>query len=89
MANKQMMFDTGARAEISAGMSQLSKAVKATLGPRGRNVGVFLSGFLFFFFCLCLFLPEVSRARPAEITRGTRPRSAQGDRAVTAAIREK
>jgi len=38
MANKQMMFDTGARAEIFSGMSQLSKAVKATLGPRGRNV---------------------------------------------------
>src|SRR5881275_1850925 len=38
MAAKQMMFDTGARAEIAAGLSQLARAVKATLGPRGRNV---------------------------------------------------
>src|SRR3954468_5639904 len=38
MAAKQMKFDNDARAEIFAGMSQLSRAVKATLGPRGRNV---------------------------------------------------
>src|SRR5437764_3954650 len=38
MAAKQMMFETGARAEIASGLSQLSRAVKATLGPRGRNV---------------------------------------------------
>ena len=38
MAAKQMMFETDARAEIFSGMSQLSRAVKATLGPRGRNV---------------------------------------------------
>jgi len=38
MATKQMMFDSGARAEIAAGLSQLARAVKATLGPRGRNV---------------------------------------------------
>src|SRR5437879_3709769 len=38
MASKQMMFDTNARAEIAAGLSQLARAVKATLGPRGRNV---------------------------------------------------
>src|SRR5919206_3752141 len=38
MAAKQMKFETDARAEIFAGMSQLSRAVKATLGPRGRNV---------------------------------------------------
>src|ERR1043165_6324077 len=38
MASKQMKFDTDARAEIAAGLSQLSRAVKATLGPRGRNV---------------------------------------------------
>src|SRR5436309_2743569 len=38
MATKQMMFDTEARAEIFDGMSQLSRAVKVTLGPRGRNV---------------------------------------------------
>src|SRR6266404_1464357 len=38
MAAKQMMFDSDARAEILAGLSQLARAVKATLGPRGRNV---------------------------------------------------
>src|SRR5437868_1243867 len=38
MAAKQMMFDTDARAELFEGMSQLARAVKATLGPRGRNV---------------------------------------------------
>jgi chaperonin GroEL len=38
MAAKQMKFDSDARAEIANGLSQLSRAVKATLGPRGRNV---------------------------------------------------
>ena len=38
MASKQMRFDVDARTEISTGLSQLAKAVKATLGPRGRNV---------------------------------------------------
>src|SRR3954454_1485340 len=38
MASKQMMFETGARAQIATGLSQLARAVKATLGPRGRNV---------------------------------------------------
>ncbi|MDB5293436.1 MAG: groL 1 [Phycisphaerales bacterium] len=38
MAAKQMKFDTDARAELGAGLSQLARAVKATLGPRGRNV---------------------------------------------------
>src|SRR6201994_4734602 len=38
MAAKQMKFDTDARAEIAAGLSQLARAGKATLGPRGRNV---------------------------------------------------
>src|ERR1700759_2999321 len=38
MAAKQMMFETGARAEIAAGLAQLARAVKATLGPRGKNV---------------------------------------------------
>src|SRR5213595_118683 len=38
MASKQMKFDTDARAEIAAGLSQLARAVKATLGPRGKNV---------------------------------------------------
>ncbi|HWE94756.1 MAG TPA: chaperonin GroEL [Tepidisphaeraceae bacterium] len=38
MAAKQMKFDTDARSELGAGLSQLARAVKATLGPRGRNV---------------------------------------------------
>src|SRR5712691_10558635 len=38
MAAKQMKFDSDARAEIAHGLSQLARAVKATLGPRGRNV---------------------------------------------------
>src|ERR1700733_3239691 len=38
MAAKQMMFESSARAEIASGLTQLAKAVKATLGPRGRNV---------------------------------------------------
>src|SRR2546430_14281851 len=38
MAAKQMKFDVDARAEIAAGLSQLARAVRATRGPRGRNV---------------------------------------------------
>src|SRR3954467_12205931 len=38
MAAKQMRFDVDARGEIATGLSQLARAVKATLGPRGRNV---------------------------------------------------
>jgi chaperonin GroEL len=38
MAAKQMKFDSDARAEIASGLSQLARAVKATLGPRGKNV---------------------------------------------------
>ena len=38
MASKQMKFESEARAEIAVGLSQLAKAVKATLGPRGKNV---------------------------------------------------
>src|SRR3989441_1882150 len=38
MAAKQMKFETDARTEIATGLSQLARAVKATLGPRGRNV---------------------------------------------------
>src|SRR5918996_4893307 len=38
MAAKQLMFDVDARSELFAGMAQLARAVKATLGPRGRNV---------------------------------------------------
>jgi chaperonin GroEL len=38
MAAKQMKFGVDARSEIGNGLMQLSRAVKATLGPRGRNV---------------------------------------------------
>src|SRR5947208_3751409 len=38
MASKQMQFESDARAHIATGLSQLARAVKATLGPRGRNV---------------------------------------------------
>src|SRR4051794_25435981 len=37
MAAKQMKFESDARAEIGAGVSQLARAVKAPLGPRGKN----------------------------------------------------
>jgi chaperonin GroEL len=38
MAAKQIAFREESRAKILAGVRQLSKAVKVTLGPRGRNV---------------------------------------------------
>jgi chaperonin GroEL len=38
MAAKQLLFSGEARAKILQGVEQLAKAVKVTLGPRGRNV---------------------------------------------------
>src|SRR5271157_3707123 len=38
MAAKQLQFDEAARHALLRGMEKLSKAVKATLGPTGRNV---------------------------------------------------
>jgi len=38
MAAKQLLFDESARQAILRGVSKLSKAVVATLGPKGRNV---------------------------------------------------
>src|SRR5947207_12949170 len=38
MAAKQLLFDEKARSAILDGVQQLSRAVKVTLGPRGRNV---------------------------------------------------
>ena len=38
MAAKQLMFESEARQLILKGVEKLSRAVKATLGPRGRNV---------------------------------------------------
>src|SRR6218665_1408876 len=38
MAKKQLIFDEQARRRILAGVTTLAKAVKVTLGPKGRNV---------------------------------------------------
>ena len=38
MAAKQLIFDEAARQSLLKGVSKLSKAVTATLGPKGRNV---------------------------------------------------
>jgi len=38
MAAKQLLFDEAARQAILRGVAKLSKAVTATLGPKGRNV---------------------------------------------------
>src|SRR3569623_1638834 len=37
MAAKMLAFDTEARTALLAGVSKLARAVKVTLGPRGRN----------------------------------------------------
>jgi chaperonin GroEL len=38
MAAKDLEFDTEARAKLKKGVDKLARAVKVTLGPRGRNV---------------------------------------------------
>ena len=38
MAAKQIVFDEKARHALLRGVQQLTKAVAATLGPKGRNV---------------------------------------------------
>jgi chaperonin GroEL len=38
MAAKQLLFDETARQSLLKGVEKLSRAVKATLGPKGRNV---------------------------------------------------
>src|SRR5262245_46235875 len=38
MAAKQMIFNDAARQSLLKGVEKLSRAVSATLGPRGRNV---------------------------------------------------
>ncbi len=35
--SKKMSFDDTARQPLAAGVSKLARAVKSTLGPRGRN----------------------------------------------------
>jgi chaperonin GroEL len=37
MAAKELVFDVDARQALLAGVEKLARAVKATLGPRGRN----------------------------------------------------
>ena len=37
MAAKQMVFEDEARAPLAAGIEKLARAVRSTLGPRGRN----------------------------------------------------
>ena len=38
MSAKQLIFDEKARQRLLTGVSKLTKAVAATLGPKGRNV---------------------------------------------------
>src|SRR2546422_10377430 len=38
MAAKQLVFDEAARRALERGANAVARAVKATLGPRGRNV---------------------------------------------------
>lgn len=38
MSKKQILFDEAARRKVLAGVTTLAKAVKVTLGPKGRNV---------------------------------------------------
>ena len=38
MAAKQLLFDEAARQKVLRGVELLSRAVKVTLGPKGRNV---------------------------------------------------
>ncbi|MGC9326325.1 MAG: TCP-1/cpn60 chaperonin family protein, partial [Candidatus Hinthialibacter sp.] len=38
MAAKQLLFNEDARGKILRGVEKLAKAVKVTLGPKGRNV---------------------------------------------------
>jgi chaperonin GroEL len=38
MAAKQLQFDESARHALLRGVEKLARAVKATLGPRGRSV---------------------------------------------------
>src|SRR6201999_1574442 len=40
MAAKQIIFDEHARQTLLRGVSKLARAVAATLGPKGRNVGL-------------------------------------------------
>ena len=38
--SKEILFDQEAREKLKAGIGKLAKAVEATLGPQGRNIGI-------------------------------------------------
>ncbi|MFU8828102.1 MAG: chaperonin GroEL [Phycisphaerales bacterium] len=40
MSSKQLMFSDAAHLEMKKGLERLAKAVKVTMGPRGRNVAI-------------------------------------------------
>ena len=40
MPAKDLVFDAEARRHLKTGIDALANAVKATLGPRGRNVAI-------------------------------------------------
>ncbi|MEN3010403.1 MAG: TCP-1/cpn60 chaperonin family protein, partial [Candidatus Bipolaricaulaceae bacterium] len=40
MAAKEVIYGEEARRKILAGVEKLANAVRVTLGPRGRNVGI-------------------------------------------------
>ena len=44
LAAKEILFDAAGRSRILEGVNTLADAVKATLGPRGRNVVIEKSG---------------------------------------------
>jgi chaperonin GroEL len=37
---KELIFESEARSKLGSGIEQLSNAIKATLGPSGRNIGI-------------------------------------------------
>ena len=40
MSKKQILFDEAGRRKVLNGVSTLARAVKVTLGPKGRNVKI-------------------------------------------------
>ena len=37
---KNVMYDEDARSKLKAGVDKLANAVRVTMGPKGRNVGI-------------------------------------------------
>ena len=46
---KEIKYNTEAREQLKEGVDALANAVKVTLGPKGRNVVIFLSLLMFGF----------------------------------------